>query len=213
MVTHHSHKKRVRRMMELEPGSTYRQVSDWLKRADARHSFKLSGRDLEVAQHAASILDSSQRDLLVFGTAGTGKSAALRGILAASTRHNPTLLDTDRGWLEYPAGIFADPDYARYKSPENIEKWVQDYLGGSAAPTELVGYDELRQHPSPELESALNSVPQRAVVIHAHRPDLALERVASLSSSFRLRDPLIVSSLPRYSDDKYVKREVLIQRD
>jgi hypothetical protein len=199
--------------MELEPGRTYRQVSSWLKRVDARHNFKISGRDLEVAQHAASILDSSQRDLLVFGTAANGKSGALEGILAASTRSAITLLDTKGGWIENPAGIFAGPDYTRYRSPENIEKWVKDFLGGAAKPTDFVGYDELRQHLSPEFEEALNGVPQRAVVIDAHRPDQALERVALLSSRFKLRNPLIVSSLPSYCDGKYGPPEIIIQRD
>lgn len=211
MVAQHSQKKLIRKTMAVHPGLSYRQAAGWVQKIHVHQTFRASGADLDVAREVAGIIDSSQRDLIVFGTAHSGKSVALREVFAASNRYAPTILDAEKYWYADPAGCFVGADYTRYLGAEKIEQWIREPLLNNPTSSELVGYDEIRQ-PSDELAVALGKVPQRALVVHAIGSEQAIERIGYLSDGFELKDPIILSSLWYEDEDGRYQRRLTIHR-
>lgn len=136
------------------------------------------------------------RDLLVFGTAGSGKSTALSELLQTAAVPDTILLQMDRGFWETPPQDELRHGFGADQCRE-IARDASRSFG-------LVAYDEPRRT-EPEIEALLQSAGQRAVAIYGVSPKSALERLGYLA--IELKNPVLLECVRssagwsyRYSD-------------
>lgn len=186
MVANHAHKKLARQLMEQSPGLSLTDAKLIVAATESavQGSANLSLTDQAVAQQAASIV-ASGRDLIIFGSSGTGKTGALRAVLGASPLRSVFLAESQRESEQEITGTVV-LDGSSYSE--------QTALGVLSMGAELIGVDDFGYR-GRHLGAVLAGAPLRIIAIHAPSPGAALEKISRVAPDLELRDPFFVEAL------------------
>lgn len=132
------------------------------------------------------------RDLVVFGTSGSGKSTAVRTVLKEAVFEDQLVLDNNN------PGAVGEEGYTVLREKDQIEGWIR-----SDDKPDLVALDELRDADSLRDERLLEAY-AKIVVVHARTPEDAIARIQWMSDGeLKLRNPVLIeASRDDYGPDR-----------
>lgn len=202
MVANHSHKAKARELMALSNGklsytealglAANLQVRLTLGHIDSCYTVEeatalglnwehlkdnfsevMANADLKLAEIAADGL-SPERDLVIFGKAGTGKSVALDAVLAATGLTAKIL----QSYYQHYGELLKGPNAERGEAEILVIDEVQRLNGSEAS----------------SIAAQLQTEKRRIIVIHANSEHGVSEKIERIYPGVELRDPLYLEA-------------------